>query len=371
MPDPRNIPYVDLTLQHRELRTELLRAVEGVFDHGQFVLGPEVGQFEDQFAELCGSRFSVGVNSGTDALILGLRVLGIGPGDEVITVSNSFVASASCIRLVGATPVFADVGPDYNLDPEKLKDSLTTRTRAILPVHLTGRPANMTAINDFAAKHGLLVIEDAAQAVFAEHRGERVGALGDIGCFSLHPLKTLSACGDGGVITTDDEEVADRLRVLRNIGLEGRDRTVEWSGNSRLDTMQAAMLLIKLKHVNDWTERRRTNAYVYTSALEGISAIELVNDDDRDRSVFHTFVVQAEARDLLREHLQQRGIGTAVHYPTPIHLQPVGVDLGYKMGDLPRTESQAQKIVSLPVYPELTSGDIEYVATAIREFYGE
>ena len=368
---PPNIPYVDLTLQHRAIRTELLKAVETVFDHSQFILGPEVEQFEKEFAELCGTRFAVGINSGTDALVLGLRALGVGPGDEVISVSNSFVASASCISLVGAKPVFVDVGPDYNLDPKKLASALTPQTRAILPVHLTGRSADMTAINEFAKEHGLLVIEDAAQAAFAEHRGKPVGSLGDIGCFSLHPLKTLSACGDGGVITTNDEAVVEQLHLLRNIGLQSRDETVLWSGNSRLDTLQASMLLVKLKYVDEWTEGRRSNARAYQKALSGISEIKLVTEDDRDRSVYHTFVVQADRRDLLREHLQEHGIGSAIHYPTPIHLQTVGRRLGYKEGDFPITESQAGKIVSLPVYPELSNNDIEFIAATIREFYGE
>jgi dTDP-4-amino-4,6-dideoxygalactose transaminase len=367
----KKIPYVDLTLQHRAIKAELLRAVEDVFDHGQFILGPEVEQFEARFAALTGTRHAVGVGSGTDALILGLRSLGIGPGDEVITVSNSFVASASCIALVGAKPVFVDVGPDYNLDPEKLAGVLTPRSRAILPVHLTGRAADMTAIIDFARENDLLVIEDAAQAVFAEHRGKRVGSLGDIGCFSLHPLKTLSACGDGGVITTNDDAVYEQLRLLRNIGLEERDKTVVWSGNSRLDTMQAAMLLVKLKYAEGWTEMRSANAGSYVAALSDIPEITLAAEDDRDRSVYHTFVVQAQRRDQLREYLQAREIGTAVHYPTPIHLQPVGLSLGYEPGDFPETESQAEKIVSLPVYPELSEVDIDYVATTIREFYGK
>jgi dTDP-4-amino-4,6-dideoxygalactose transaminase len=252
-PTALSIPYVNVAAQHVQLHAELLAAVSRVLAHGHFILGPEVSEFEQRFAELCGVRHAVAVGNGTDALVLALRALEIGSGDEVITPPNSFVASAAAIALVGARPVFVDVGADLNIDPEKIEAAITPRTRAILPVHLTGRPAAMDPIMTLARLRGLAVIEDCAQAVMAEYGGQRVGSIGDIGCFSLHPLKTLSACGDGGVLTTGSPVVETRLRELRNIGLKTRDECVAWSGNSRLDTLQAAMLLVKLPHLADWT----------------------------------------------------------------------------------------------------------------------
>ena len=248
-----HIPYVTLAAQHVPMKTELLAAVARVFDHGNFILGPEVEEFEQRFAGLCQVNHAIAVNSGTDALVLALRALGIGPGDEVITVPNSFIASTSCIILAGARPVFVDVRGDYNLDPTLLEQVITPRTKAILPVHLTGRPADMNPIMAIAQQHGLQVIEDCAQAVLAEYQGQRVGSIGTIGCFSLHPLKTLNACGDGGILTTNDASLANSFKILRNIGLRTRDDCVVWTGNSRLDTLQAAILLVKLEYL----ERKR------------------------------------------------------------------------------------------------------------------
>lgn len=364
------VPYVDIAGQHAPLRAELLAAVAGVIDSGAFVLGPQVEEFESRFATLCGARYAVGVNSGTDALILALRVLGVGPGDEVITPPNSFVASASCIALLGAQPVFVDVGDDYNLDPAKIAAAITPRTKAILPVHLTGRPADMTAIGEIALAHGLAVVEDCAQAVIAEHRGARVGSLGSIGCFSLHPLKTLNACGDGGMLVTNDRRHYERLLELRNLGLRSREDCVEWSGNSRLDTLQAAMLLAKLPYLEDWTRGRRENAQRYHRALAAIPQLRLPQDLPHEFAVYHTYVVQAEDRDALRSALAERGIGTQVHYPTPIHLSNAARGLGYRRGDFPVTEAQAAKIVSLPVYHTLSADQHAYVCEAISDFYG-
>jgi dTDP-4-amino-4,6-dideoxygalactose transaminase len=364
-----SIPYVNIAAQLQPLHAELLSAVSRVLTHGQLILGPEVAEFERQFAELCGVGHAVGVGNGTDALVLALRVLGVGSGDEVITAPNSFVASAAAIALVGARPVFVDVGADLNLDPEKIEAAITPRTRALLPVHLTGRPAAMGDIMALARRRGLVVIEDCAQAVMAEYDGQRVGSFGDIGCFSLHPLKTLSACGDGGVLTTASAEVDARLRELRNIGLKTRAACVTWSGNSRLDTIQAALLLVKLPHVAEWTERRRRNAVAYQHALAGIPEITAPIDQPRERSVFHTFVIQADRRDELRDDLAQQGIGTQIHYPSPIHLQPAARDLGYTRGSFPVAEAQAARILSLPVYPELAAEDLARVASAIRRFY--
>jgi len=363
------IPYVDIAGQHAAIKAELLSAISEVLDSGHFILGEAVVEFEGQFASLCGVRYAVGVNSGTDALILALRAVGVGPGDEVITPPNSFVASASCVRLVGARPVFVDVGRDYNIDPEKIVAAVTSRTKAIVPVHLTGRPCAMDPILKVAHEKGLHVVEDAAQAVCAEYRGQRAGSFGTIGCFSLHPLKTLSACGDGGVLTTDDSELVERLRILRNIGLRTRDDCVAWSQNSRLDTLQAAILLVKLRYVEEWTERRRENARYYQERLAQLPDVEVPLEEPGTRPVYHTFVIQAERRDALRVFLKQRGIHTAIHYPVPIHLSTAGRELGYPEGSFPVAERQARRIVSLPVYPELTTSQLQRVCEAITDFY--
>ena len=363
------VPYVDLAAQHAPLKAALLKAAARVIDHGQFILGPEVAEFEGRFAALCGARRAVGVNSGTDALLLSLRALGVGPGDEVITAPNSFVASASCIELTGAKPVFVDAGADYNLDPAKIDSAVTKRTKAILPVHLTGRAADMTGIMAVARRRGLLVVEDCAQAVLAEHRGRRVGTFGAAGCFSLHPLKTLNACGDGGVVVTNDGALADRLLVLRNIGLKTREDCVVWSGNSRLDTLQAALLLVKLGRLEAWTRRRRANAAFYRKALAGTRGIEVPGEHAHERAVYHTLVVQADRRDDLRRFLAGRGVRTSIHYPVPIHLQTAAAELGLGPGSFPVAERQAARILSLPVHPELTSVQLRHVVGCIKDFY--
>jgi dTDP-4-amino-4,6-dideoxygalactose transaminase len=363
------IPYVALGAQHHPLRGEILEAVGGVLDSGLFILGEQVATLERRFAALCGTKHAVAVGSGTDALVLALRALEVGPGDEVITAPNSFVASASAIVLCGATPVFADVGADYNLDPAAVEHAITPRTRAIIPVHLTGRPADMDPILDIGRRHRLRVVEDCAQAMLAEYRGRRVGSFGAAGCFSLHPLKTFNACGDGGMLTTDDEALATEWRILRNIGLRTRDECVAWSGNSRLDTMQAAILLIKLPHLEAWTRQRRANAARYRAALGSCAGVRVPQEHAHERAVYHTFVIRAQRRDALKQHLAGRGIETAVHYPVPIHLQPVAASLGYARGAFPATEQQASEYLSLPVYPELGVDAIDEVAACIQEFY--
>lgn len=363
------IPYVNVSAQHVTLRSELLEAVERVLTHGHFILGSEVAEFERRFADVCHVPCAVAVGNGTDALVLALRVLGIGPGDEVLTPPNSFVATAAAIALAGARPVFVDAGDDLNIDVTRIEAAITPRTRAILPVHLTGRPAQMGPLMAIARRHQLRVVEDCAQAVAAEYDGQRVGSFGDVGCFSLHPLKTLSACGDGGVLTTSDRALDARLREMRNIGLRTREECVVWSGNSRLDTLQAALLLVKLPHLEEWTGQRRGHADAYRQQLAGIRGIRVPVDRPNERAVYHTFVIQADRRDALRAFLAERGIGTQIHYPVPIHLQPAARELGYGPGSLPVAEAQASRILSLPVYPELTDEDVTRIAASIREFY--
>jgi dTDP-4-amino-4,6-dideoxygalactose transaminase len=361
------IPYVDLKAQHLKIKEEILEAVSEVIDGGQFVLGPQVAEFEQKMAQICGTKEAIAMNSGSDALILSLKALGVGPGHEVITVPNSFVVSTSCIELVGAKAVFVDVGADYNLDPRGLAAALTPRSRAILPVHLTGRPADMGPILAFAKKHNLFVIEDCAQAIQAEYHGQPVGSFGDAGCFSLHPLKTLNALGDGGVVTTNNVELAQKLRLYRNLGLKTREDCVLWSSNSRLDTMQAAILLVKLKYLNEWTEARIRNAALYRSLLQGIKGVQCPLDHPYEKSVYHTFIILAEQRDALKAFLAEEGIGTAIHYPMPIHKQTVAKE--YAHLSFPVAESQAAKILSLPIHQDLSVAQIEHIAQTIKRFY--
>ena len=363
------VPYVNLSAQHASIKDELLSAIATVIERGNFILGDEVAEFETRFAELCGVPFAVAVNSGTDALMLALRSLCIGPGDEVITVPNSFIASTTCIKLVGAKPVFIDVNEDFNMDPAQIEQAITSKTKAILPVHLTGRPADMDPIMQTAKRYDLHVVEDCAQAVMAEYRGQRIGSFGTVNCFSLHPLKTLNACGDGGILTTNDESICDRIKILRNLGLKSRDDCIAWSGNTRLDTVQAAVLLVKLKYLGEWTAKRRSNAEFYRQNLCNIESIVCPSEKQHEWAVYHTFVIQAERRDELLGYLAERGIETAVHYPKPIHLHTVSSNLGCKAGDFPITERQSGHILSLPVYPDLNDTDLRYVVDAIADFY--
>ncbi|MBI4223667.1 MAG: DegT/DnrJ/EryC1/StrS family aminotransferase [Deltaproteobacteria bacterium] len=355
----RNIPYINLAAQHAPLKPAILKAVERVLDHGQFILGDEVAQFEQKIAAYCGTKYAVGVNSGTDALILALKAFGIGPGDEVITAPNSFLATALAIQAVGAKPVFADIREDLNIDPDLIEGAITQRTKAILPVHLTGKPAEMKPILELARAKKLRVIEDAAQAIGAEYHGRKAGSLGDAGCFSLHPLKTLNACGDGGFITTDDAALAERLRQIRNIGLNNREESDVWGFNSRLDSIQAAILNIKMDYLEAWTEARRQNARFYQQRLSDV--IEVPREEPGTRHVYHTFVVQTDNRDGLQAYLSDQGVGTKIHYPIPIHLQACARNLGYGPGDFPVCERACKRILSLPVYPELKDPDLEYV----------
>lgn len=361
------VPYVNLPLQHRDLKPQLLAAVEKVLDHGNFILGPEVSAFEERFAAYCGTRYAVGVDNGTSALFLVLRSLGIGPGDEVITATNSFLASASAVALVGARPVLVDVRDDYNIDPERVEAAITSRTRAIIPVHLTGRPADMDAILDIAQRRGLHVVEDCAQAVGAAYRGQRVGSFGVAGCFSLHPLKTLNAIGDGGVITTNDPDLVTTLRKARNHGLRNRDECEFWSYNCRLDTVQAAMLLVKMDYLDQWTLARRANAAFYQAQLRDV--VRVPEDKPHEYAVYHTFIVQAERRDELQKYLLSRGVDTKVHYPIPIHMQAASKGLAYETRSFPIAERQMLRILSLPIYPELTPTQRDLVVNAVQEFY--
>ena len=363
------IPYVNLSQQHVAIKEELLQAVAKVIGHGNFILGEEVAEFEKQFAKLCGVKHAIGVNSGTDALMMILRALDIGQGDEVITVSGSFVTTATSIVLVGAKPVFVDVGEDYNIDPARIEKVITQNTKAILPVHLTGRPADMDAIREIAQKYKLHILEDCAQAVCAQYKNKSVGSFGAGGAFSLHPLKTLNACGDGGILVTNDEKVNDMARVLRDNGFRKRNDCIVWSNNSRLDSMQAAILLVKMKYLQQWTEKRRENAKIYQAKLKGLKHVQVPQDKSYEYAVYHTFVIQADDRDDLAKYLAEQGVDTRIHYPVPIHLQSVCKDFGFKEGSFPETEKQMKRILSLPIYAELTEENLEYVTNCIHDFY--
>lgn len=361
------VPYVNIGPQYKDLKAEIFASLDKLFDSGMFILGEEVAQFESAFAKYCEADYSVGLNSGTDALFLGMKALGIECGDEVIVPPNSFLASASACQLIGAVPVFVDVNNDFTLDTSKIEVAITSKTKAIMPVHLTGRPADMDEIMAIAKKHNLYVIEDAAQAVGATYKGKKVGSIGDIGCFSLHPLKNLSAAGDGGMLTTNNKEVYEYMLKARNHGLKNRDECEFWSYNSRLDAVQAAVLNIKIKHLDTWNDRRRSIAHRYQDALS--SLVVVPTDDDNYTSVYHTFIIQTPKQKELQSFLEEQGIGSKIHYPLPIHYQEAAAGLNANKGDYPITEKQAEQILSLPVFPELSDEQIDYVIAKIQEFF--
>ena len=361
------VPFVALDLQQRALKPELMEAVGRVIDSGQYILGGEVERFERAFAALCGTPHAVGVSNGTCALILALRALGIGPGDEVITAPNSFLASASSIALAGARPVFADVRDDLNIDPDAVLAAITSRTRAIIPVHLAGRPAAMDRLCAIARRYDVAIVEDAAQAVGARLHGRPVGGFGAFGCFSLHPLKNLGALGDAGVMTTADPDLARRVVIDRNHGLRDRDAVDHFGYNARLDAIQAAILTVKLPHLPAWTAQKRRLAARYREALRDVVGVP--EDAPGAECVYATFIIRAERRDDLQRSLAARDIEAFVHYPTPIHLQEAAHDLGYRKGDFPVAERLAHEILSLPIYPGLSEAQQESVITAIRSFY--
>ncbi|MBI3490402.1 MAG: DegT/DnrJ/EryC1/StrS family aminotransferase, partial [Acidobacteria bacterium] len=333
------------------MKADLLKAVEGVLDSGRYILGPEVAAFEREFAEYCGTKWAVGVDNGTSALHLVLRGLGLKEGDEVITAPNSFIASASSIALTGARPVFADIRPDGNIDPARVEAAITPRTRAIIPVHLTGRPARMPEILEVARRHHLFVLEDAAQAVGARLDGQPVGCWGDAACFSLHPLKNLHAFGDGGMMTTNDQAVFDRMIKARNHGLVNREQCDEWSFNCRLDEVQAAWLRVQMRHLDASTDARRRLAFRYNDLLRPY--VEVPDEGPGEHCVYQTYVVKADRRDDLKRHLNENGVEALVHYATPIHLQPAARSLGYTEKHFPVTMRHVGRILSLPLYPSL------------------
>ena len=367
-PKHPNVPFVDLGVQYRAISAEIDDAISKVIQDADFILGREVRLFEEEFAEFCDSSYAVGVDSGTSALELALRAFDIGPGDEVITAANSFIASALGISHAGAKPVLVDVDPfTYTLDVKALERAITRRTKAIIPVHLYGHPAHMGPIRQLADRHGLVVIEDACQAHGASYKGKRVGSLGHAAAFSFYPGKNLGAYGDGGMVVTKDRKIADRLEMLRNYGQKEKYKHLFRGYNRRLDTMQAAILRVKLKYLEKWNAARRWNAKLYQKHLEG-SGVVVPGEAGGAESVWHLYVIRTERRDALKEHLVSKGINASIHYPIPIHLQPAYQDLGYKRGDFPVTEAYADRILSLPMYPELSDRQVEFISQTVCEF---
>jgi len=360
------IPYVDLPAQFAVERDVLERRIGAVLSEGQWIAGAQVDALERRIAARLGCAYTIGVGSGTDALVLAMKALGIGPGDEVITPPNSFVASTAAIVHTGAKPVFADVLADQTIDPAKVEQAITPRTRAIMPVHLTGRTCRMTELVAIARAHGLRVIEDAAQAFGSQQDGRATGTLGDVGCFSAHPLKNLNAMGDAGFVATNDDAICARIRRLRNNGLVDRNTVAEWGTVSRLDTIQAVILDHRLDGLDDVIAARQANAARYRALLDPTLVFH-PESHTGDFDTFHTFVVQVDRRDQLQRWLADRGIGTSIHYPVPIHLQPAARGLGHARGDFPVTERQAARIISLPIHQFLTDDDITRVVASIHE----
>lgn len=363
------VPLLDLKQQTRLLEPQITAAIREVLDSGAFILGPAVVRLEERMARYCERRFAVAVASGTDALRLTLSALGIGPGDEVITTPFSFVATASTIVRCGATPVFADIDPEsFNLDPGRIESAITSRTRAILPVHLYGQPAEMAPIRDLAAARGLRVIEDCAQAAGARYHDAVVGSLGDAGCLSFFPTKNLGAFGDGGMVVTDNPDVVERLALLRNQGSRRKHRAGVVGFNSRMDTLQAAILEVKLAWLEEWNSRRRAIARRYDRWLQE-APVRTPPASRRNRHVYNVYTLRAPRRDELAGQMASRGIGNAVYYPVPIHLQKAFSGLGYASGSLPASEQASREVISLPIFPELTREQQRRVCETVYDFY--
>lgn len=363
-----NIPVFDLKRQYENLKTEIDNAFKSVLENGIFVLGENVKRFEEEFAEYLGAGFAVGVGSGTEALHLSLKACDIGYGDEVITVPNTAVPTISAISFAGAKPVFVDITPDTcTMDLRKVEEKITDKTKAILPVHLYGHSTEMEQIMKLAKAHNLRVIEDACQAHGAKYNSKNAGTIGDMGCFSFYPTKNLGAYGDGGMVVTNNEELYKKLIMLRNYG-EVKKFTSKIEGfNSRLDEIQSAVLRVKLKYLDEWTNKRREIATMYHQLLYN-SNVQLPCERQWAKHVYHLFVIRVNKRDALKDYLHERGVGTQIHYPIPVHLQDAYKKLGHKAGDFPISERNAEEILSLPIYPELTTEEIEAVAGLITEF---
>ena len=367
------VPFIDLVPQFQAMSGEVLAAVERVLSEQKFILGEEVAALETEIATYCDARHAIGCNSGTDALILALQALDIGPGDEVITTPFSFFATASAICRAGATPVFADIEPDtFNISPQAVEDAVTPQTKAIMPVHLFGQCADMEPLQRIATHHGLAIVEDACQAIGAEYRGRRAGVLGHVGCFSFFPTKNLGGAGDGGMLTTDDAELAKRLKRLRVHGDVGQYDHLELGMNSRLDALQAAVLRVKLQHLDEWTAARQHNAKRYAELFRqsGLTDTLVLPKAAADgRHVYNQYCVRVRhgLRDKVQQELRTRQVGCAVYYPKPLHVQTCFAHLGYRSGQFPEAEAASRSVLALPIYPELPAADLERVVDSLTE----
>lgn len=353
--------------QYAGIKPEIDAAIQRVVDGAGFILGEEVSNFEQALAATVGSRDAVGVSSGTGALLLALLAVGVKPGDEVITTAHTFIATAEAVSRIGARPVFVDIDPrTYNIDPNQVESAITERTKVILPVHLYGQPAELKPLRDIANRHRLVLIEDAAQAIAAEYDGQRCGSIGDLACFSFYPSKNLGAYGDAGAVTGNDETLLAKVRKLRDHGRISKYEHDELGFGQRIDAIQAAILGAKLPHLEAWTEARRSHARLYNEVLSGAD-VETPFESRNVRHVYHLYVIRTARRDALLQHLKEKGIDAGIHYPIPVHRQPVYLKLGYGEVSLPATEQAAGEILSLPMYPELRGEQIEYVAQAVSE----
>lgn len=364
------VPLLDLGRQYAPLKSELDKATLAVLGHGHFINGPEVGQFEKAVAAYVGAKHAIGVASGTDALLVALRALGVGPGDEVVIPSFTFFATAGVVSNLGARPVFVDVEEDtYNMETKGLEKAISKKTKAIMPVHLFGQCADLDAIMKIAAKHGVPVVEDAAQALSSRFGDKQAGTLGVLGCYSFFPSKNLGCLGDGGLIVTNDDRLGALVRKLKNHGAEPKYYHELVGYNSRLDTIHAAALLVKLPHLDAWSKKRRENAARYDQLLAG-AKVERPVDRGQGYHIYNQYTIALDRRDDLRAHLKSRKIGHEVYYPVPLHLQKCFAELGYKKGDFPASERAALRVLSIPIFPEITSEEQEYVAKAVKDFAG-
>jgi dTDP-4-amino-4,6-dideoxygalactose transaminase len=363
-----SIPLVDLKAQYADIRGEVDAAISRVVSNADFILGSEVEAFESDYARYCEAEHAVGLDSGLSALELGMRALGIGPGDEVITPAHSFIASSSAISFTGATPIWVDMDPKtYNIDPRQIEAAITKRTKAIMPVHLYGQAADLDPVLDIARRHNLLVVEDACQAHGARYKGRRVGSFGHFGAFSFYPGKNLGAYGDAGILVTNDADLAAKVRMMRNYGQRKKYDHVYLAWNRRLDTIQAAVLRVKLPHLDGWNAARRRHASVYDELLAD-AGLQLPSVMDGSEHVFHLYVVQSEKRDELMRHLESHGVHSGIHYPIPIHLQEAYRDRGVGRGRFPVSEAAAPRLLSLPMYSELTEQQLSRIAESVHAF---
>lgn len=366
------IPIFDSKRQYKEIGADIEKAVCEVLRSGAYILGNNTKALEKELAEYTGAKYAIGLNSGTDALHLALRALDIGKGDEVITTAFTFVATTEAIGIVGATPVFADIDPDtFNIDPAKIEAAITPKTKAIIPVHLYGQPCDMDAIMDIAKRHDLYVIEDACQAMGAEYKGRKVGSIGDIGCFSFYPTKNLGGMGDGGLITTSAEHLKDRIIALRNHGGAVRYHHDEIGVNSRLDEIQAAVLRVKLPHLDSWNKKRRERAHIYNELFANCEDIVTPKELDDTYCIYHQYTVKVPNRDEIFDKMHEAGIGTMLYYPIPLHMQKVHEYLGLGKGSLPHTEKDTEIVMSLPMFPELTREEQETIASTLIKLVEE